>query len=515
MSATRPICVLIGALGGQGGGVLTDWLVEAARLAGYPAQATSIPGVAQRTGATTYYFELFPERMAPAEPLFSPYPGAGDVDLVAALEPTEAGRALERGYVTGQTTVMTSVARIYSTAEKIVAGNGVVPVATILAGLRRTAKCLVAVDPAVAPGSHINALAFGAILGSGVLPLTAADGHQAIQSKGLAVAASLAGFDAGWKVATAGDGTRLNHPEATAGPYPPAVTMPASRYQPSPPGFDRALAAYPATMHPLLGHALARLVDYQDEEYARRYLARLQPVLAADRQAGEPWSAFQLTSEVARRLAAWMSYEDVVRVAQLKTRPGRLARIRREIGANATEPVTITDILSPSRSELLNLLPPPVARLLPHGGNGKAGFALSLAWPTSSPAGYAVLKLLAALKRLRPYSQTFATEQAAIDSWLDAVVVTAAVDYELACRVTELAAWARGYGQVRAAGLERLQGLFTGFAGRLETDVAAVRDAVAALLFALRHDPDAACHNSEQGNGPTPPPRRLQLDIVD
>ena len=49
---SQPISLLICALGGEGGGVLTEWLVEIARHAGYPAQATSIPGVAQRTGAS-------------------------------------------------------------------------------------------------------------------------------------------------------------------------------------------------------------------------------------------------------------------------------------------------------------------------------------------------------------------------------------------------------------------------------------------------------------------------------
>ncbi|MYF86556.1 MAG: hypothetical protein F4178_09120 [Rhodospirillaceae bacterium] len=49
----RPVTVVIAAMGGEGGGVLTAWLVDAARKAGLPVQATSIPGVAQRTGATT------------------------------------------------------------------------------------------------------------------------------------------------------------------------------------------------------------------------------------------------------------------------------------------------------------------------------------------------------------------------------------------------------------------------------------------------------------------------------
>ncbi|MDE2003505.1 MAG: hypothetical protein KGJ25_08250, partial [Betaproteobacteria bacterium] len=54
----EPLSLLIAALGGQGGGVLTDWVVQAARADGYTAQATSTPGVSQRTGATTYYVEI-------------------------------------------------------------------------------------------------------------------------------------------------------------------------------------------------------------------------------------------------------------------------------------------------------------------------------------------------------------------------------------------------------------------------------------------------------------------------
>src|SRR5262245_33525213 len=51
--------LLIPAVGGQGGGVLAEWIVEAALHEGHLAHATSIPGVAQRTGSTTYYVEVF------------------------------------------------------------------------------------------------------------------------------------------------------------------------------------------------------------------------------------------------------------------------------------------------------------------------------------------------------------------------------------------------------------------------------------------------------------------------
>src|SRR5262245_18688831 len=96
----RPVSILIAALGGQGGGVLTEWLAGAATHAGLPVQATSIPGVAQRTGATTYYVEIHPEPRAglPAEPVFSLYPTPGDVDVVVASEWLEVARVLETDY---------------------------------------------------------------------------------------------------------------------------------------------------------------------------------------------------------------------------------------------------------------------------------------------------------------------------------------------------------------------------------------------------------------------------------
>ena len=58
----RPLTILVAALGGEGGGVLADWIIAAATAQDYPVQTTSIPGVAQRTGATTYYVELYPAR---------------------------------------------------------------------------------------------------------------------------------------------------------------------------------------------------------------------------------------------------------------------------------------------------------------------------------------------------------------------------------------------------------------------------------------------------------------------
>ena len=487
MTELRPISLLLGALGGQGGGVLTNWLVEAARLAGYPAQATSIPGVAQRTGATTYYFEIFPVHNPPADPVFCLFPSAGDVDIVAALEPTEAGRAMEGGFITSRTTVITSTQRVYSTAEKSVAGDGGMEAAPILETLARVAKTLVQINPAANSGqnSQTNALLFGAIIASGALPFTEDEARRAIESQGLAVASNLAGFKTG-----------LAAVRQQNGGFPPETE---TVYDAAPAGFEEALAALPEPLRPVVGHALARLVDYQDANYARQFLARLTPILEADQADGGPARSYRLTEEVARRLAAWMCHEDIVRVAQLKTRPGRLGRIRQEVGAREGEPVEIVDFLSPGREEASGLLPAPLFRLLLNGKDkdGKESGGLHLSWPTSSPWGYAALKFLASLRALRPHTLAYAQEQSAIETWLVAVREAAGVDYALACQVAELAAWARGYGDVRARGIACLENIFENWGKKLHENPEAVKVQVQASLHTARNDPDNACKKGE------------------
>src|SRR5947207_8721793 len=119
----RPITILIAALGGEGGGVMADWLMEAATTSDLPAQATSIPGVAQRTGATTYYLEIYPMRRAELggrEPVMSLTPSPGNVDIMVASELVEAGRAMANGYVNPErTTLIAATHRIYATIEQL------------------------------------------------------------------------------------------------------------------------------------------------------------------------------------------------------------------------------------------------------------------------------------------------------------------------------------------------------------------------------------------------------------
>ena len=79
--------------------MLTDWIVSAARRAAFPVQSTSIPGVAQRTGATTYYIEILPvpaRELGGKRPVLALTPGVGDIDIAVASELMEAGRTIAR-----------------------------------------------------------------------------------------------------------------------------------------------------------------------------------------------------------------------------------------------------------------------------------------------------------------------------------------------------------------------------------------------------------------------------------
>lgn len=474
MNGNRPVCMLVAALGGQGGGVLVDWLVAAARLDGLEAQATSIPGVAQRTGATTYYFEVVGKRDLSGRPVFSIYPAAGAGDLVVSLEPMEAARALAAGFVGRETTVITARERIFSTAEKIRPGDGTISTGPVLSALQRCAGPMRAFDLGQAArdaGCSPNAVMFGVVAASGVLPMGLESYRQAINESGVAVANNLAGFEVG-----------LNLPLETAS----SDDRPAAAFSPAPEGFADTIAALPSAVRPMAGHAAAYLLDYQDAAYVRCYLERIDRIVRAD-VASEN---YRLSVLVARRLAVWMAFEDVIRVAGLKTRPGRLARIRTEIGVDDDVPVTVHDFLKPGRDELEGMFPASFARWLPARSASRHGTGLALHFRTSNPFGWLALRALASLKSWRPRTARFRFEQDMIEHWLQSVVVAAAADYALACSTADLAIWARGYGDVRHRGLARLEQIFMDWPRRVTADKEALSDTVRSSLAAAYSDPD-------------------------
>jgi indolepyruvate ferredoxin oxidoreductase, beta subunit len=440
----RPLSVLIAALGGEGGGLLTDWLVAAATAADLPVQSTSIPGVAQRTGATTYYVEVYPETNASLQgrrPLFALYPTPGAVDVVAATELLEAGRMIENGFVTpDRTTLIAGTHRVYATVEKMQMGDGRFDDTRVLRAAREMAKRSILFDLTADPRTQsqpINAVLLGALAGSGLLPIPRAGLEAAIRDSGIAVEANLAAFALGLDIAA----------------RPPAEAEPSRR--PAAEALDGMLAEaardFPAEAIKLVEEGVRRLVDYQDAAYARLYLDRLARLRASSGSA-----AAIVLPEAARHLALWMSYEDVIRVAQLKSRPERFDSLRAETRAKPGEPVHITEFFKPGVAELAAVLPPRLGAALEGWARRRglaSGLHLPLRFKSSSISGYVGLRLLAALKGWRRRSHRFAQEQNRIERWLDAMARAAPRAPELAREIALCARLLKGYGDTHARGL--------------------------------------------------------------
>ena len=482
---TRPITILVAALGGEGGGVLADWLIEAALHEGFPAQKTSIPGVSQRTGATTYYVEIYPEKGA-RPPVMALVPSPGGIDLMAASELVEAGRAMQNAFITaGRTTLVASTHRIYATSEKMLPTDGRYDAQKILEAAPKVAQKAVLFDMsrlAQEAGTVINAVLFGAMAGSGALPLSREACEHAIRGAGKGAEASLRGFAAGYAQAAG--------PASVGAAYPPrsaAANIAANTPLPhTHPQSDRIRREFPLPLHALLDEAVARLADYQDPAYAALYLDRMRGVLAVDREAGGEAGGWQLTQEAARLLALWMSYEDVIRVADLKTRASRFARVRQEAAAKDGQIVVVTDYLKPSASEIADILPPAwAARLRRNAGAGRA-----VKLRTSAVPGFLAMRLMAALKPLRRRSSRFLEEQALIERWLGALkrLGFAALDAELALEIVHCARLVRGYGET----WRKSRAAFVKILDELVENEQAVAKGADALKLAIRSARNAA-----------------------
>src|SRR3954469_22390431 len=194
------------AVGGQGGGVLADWITEVAERNGYLAQSTSVAGVAQRTGATIYYIEMC--RDSGRAPVFALSPAQGDVDILIAAELMEAGRAIMRGFVTPQrTTLIASSHRIAAVSEKIEPGDGRASSEKVRAAAESASKRFIAFDMekiAAEAGSMISASLLGALAGSGALPFSRESYEQTIASSDRGIKASLTAFAGAFERARGG-----------------------------------------------------------------------------------------------------------------------------------------------------------------------------------------------------------------------------------------------------------------------------------------------------------------------
>src|SRR5262249_53964176 len=158
----------------------------------------------------------------------------------------------------------------------------------------------------------------------------------------------------------------------------------------------------------------------------------------------------RLTEVFARRLAVWMAYEDVIRVADLKTRRSRFERIRRGHGVTNGAALIVTDYLKPDLDEIYGILPA--------GVGGPIARWAERRWPRGRPTltqhvrtttvlGFLRVWGLGRLRVLRRSSVRYQRESALMARWEQAVLDAAAIDDELALAVADLARVVKGYGE--------------------------------------------------------------------
>ena len=462
-------------MGGQGGGVLVDWIVALCESQNWIAQSTSVPGVAQRTGATVYFIETLPlptDAPRGLRPVLSLMVVPGEVDVVIGAELMEAGRAIQRGFVTpDRTTLIASTHRHYAVAEKQTPGDGIGDASVVFDAAATAAKRVIAFDMASLAeqaGSVISAVLFGALASTQILPFPRAAFEETIRAAGVGVAASLRAFALGYDRATA---------EATAKPAPVPVRASVDKIFPAlvPVGHadydtlvSRAQSEFPAAAHAMIAAGLQRTVDFQDVRYGFEYLDLLSGMLALDRAHGGDAKGFELTCTAAKYIAVAMAYDDVYRVADLKTRGTRFTRVRGQVGAAADEPVYMTEFMHPRMDEVADSMPAPLGRLIENSprlfklldhivNRGRRVKTGTIRW-------FLPLYVLAGLRRFRRGTLRHNKEVAHRNAWLANAKATAPKNYALAVEILTARRLVKGYSDTHARGQSKFDKVMAGIA---------------------------------------------------
>jgi indolepyruvate ferredoxin oxidoreductase, beta subunit len=553
---TQPISLLICALGGEGGGVLTEWIIATAHHAGYAAQSTSIPGVAQRTGATTYYVEVFPTPIAQLggkRPVFSLNPVPGALDALVSSELLETTRQIGNGMATAERTrVITSSARTYTTMERMQLADGRIDSARLLGVVQAHSLAHNVFDMGQVArelGTMVSAVMLGAVAGSGLFPFKRSDYEAVVSEGGGTSAASLRGFAKAFELVSTSSGhtdsrgaqasgTQSGEQAAHQGAVPAAqnavpsasaaqlaivtqalqntelLTLVSKGLQP-----DLA-QQFPPPVHEMLSLGHARMLEYQGAAYAQLYVDRLHKVLQAE-QTADPSATnqFATTKEMARWLALWMAFDDIVRVADLKSRASRWQRVVGEVKAKDDDLLKVYDHFKPGVPEFAALLPTSLAHKLTAWDRrrilkGKTPWALPLKVGTHSIIGMLSLRTLASLKWLRVRGSRYATEQSMIEQWLQGVVQGTQRHWQLGHEIALCGRLIKGYGSTNERGKDNLLHVLNHLAQG--ADAAQAANAVkAARTAALADDAGKALDATLQQHGaPARPVKEQPIRFV-
>ena len=449
----RPICVAVLAMGGQGGGVLSDWIVELAESQGWHAQSTSVPGVAQRTGSTLYYVEMLPPKAGRA-PILSLMPAPGEVDVVLAAELAEAGRSILRGLVTpDRSTLIASTHRLYSVAEKEKPGDATIDPNVIVDAAGVAAKRVIAFDMetlATRNNSMISACLFGALAASGTLPFKRDAFEAIIGAGGRGVESSLKAFRA------AHDQT-VQPPTAAK----PLAKRPAKRFAALPASAGRAdldqlvarIREFPEPLHAILFAGVKHLTDFQDPAYAGEYLDRVSKLHELDKANGGAAKNYAFTAAAAKYIAVAMAYDDVIRVADLKTRSSRYDRVVRDNSVGDGQIVYTTEYMHPRLEETAGTMPAPLGRFMEsHPTLFGWAFRKGRRVRSGTIHWFLMLYVLSAFKPIRRMTLRHQRETAHLEKWLAVASAEIAQNYDVAVEVLNARRLIKGYSDTHARG---------------------------------------------------------------
>lgn len=458
LSHDKPLSLAILAMGGQGGGVLADWVVELAESQGWVAQTTSVPGVAQRTGATIYYLELLKAREG-VEPVLALMPTPGDVDIVLAAELMEAGRSVLRGLVTpDKTMLIASTHRSFAVGEKEKPGDGIGDPMVVVDATDFAAKKTIAFDMdtlATKNGSVISSSMFGALAASGALPFPKEAYEATVRKGGKGVEASLRAFNASYERVLRGGNDKVS---ATPGKSFAAIPQSAGH-----PTLDKLIARirqeFPGNIQPMLYAGVKKLTDFQDWAYADEYLTEVAKLHAADKAHAGAEKDFAFTAQAAKYVAIAMAYDDVIRVADLKTRATRFDRVKKEVGVKADQILYTTEYMHPRMEEVCGTLPKGLGLFIENRprlfnwlnrrvDKGRRVQTGTLFWFTG-------LYIVSSLRRFRRRSLRHWMETQHRNNWIAEALKVLSLNYDLAAEVLGNRRLVKGYSDTHVRGLSK------------------------------------------------------------
>ena len=440
MSNYKTLSILITALGGEGGGTLMNWILDCARKENFFVQGTSIPGVAQRTGSTSYYLEICDQNFEKGkEPVLSLYPKPGRVDVVIASELLEAARVLEKGYVNpDRTLLITSSSRTYTNLEKSHLADGRFNKDKILAACAKMSKnfvCLDLSEIALRYSTIVSAPMFGALAGSNIFPWSK-NTCENIFSKNDFGKNSLKGFNFTYSKVNS---NAKNMFDANSPASPISVKKQFND--------ELFLSSLPMELSNIVVLGKERCIDYQNEKYAEVYMSRIKKIVSSINI--ENKQVIPIIENIVRRLSLWMTYEDIPRVAQLKIKPERFIKIKEEIKIKNNQILMVQDIFKPGINEIGAMFPRKIGQFfirnnkimsfLPFIGKGMKINSLTI-------FGFLSLKFLSVFRYIRIISLRYNEEQKNIEKWMNNIIIAFSKSLTFAEGLADMPQILKGYG---------------------------------------------------------------------